>query len=81
MSVLPKHSVSVAGAVVDDQDRVLVIRRADNGHWQPPGGVLELDETFEDGIRREVVEETGVTVAVQELSGVYKNLARGVILR
>jgi len=41
----PKHSVSVAGIVIDDQDRVLVIRRRDNNHWEPPGGVLELHET------------------------------------
>jgi len=44
MTDTPEHSVSVAGVVVDDQDRVLVIRRRDNGHWEPPGGVLELDE-------------------------------------
>ena len=41
---MPKHSVSVAGIVVDDHGRVLVIRRDDNGRWEPPGGVLELDE-------------------------------------
>ena len=41
-----------------DDGRVLVIRRRDNGRWEPPGGVLELDETFEAGVRREVHEET-----------------------
>src|ERR1035441_848949 len=40
----PRHSVSVAAVVVDDHDRALLIRRRDNGHWEPPGGVLELDE-------------------------------------
>ena len=61
MAATPKHSVSVAGIVVGDDDRVLVIRRDDNGHWEAPGGVLELDESFEDGVRREVLEETGLT--------------------
>jgi ADP-ribose pyrophosphatase YjhB (NUDIX family) len=75
----PKHSVSVAGIVVDDQDRVLVIQRRDNSHWEPPGGVLELDESPEAGARREVLEETGVNVAVGALSGVYKNMSRGII--
>ncbi|WP_285597199.1 NUDIX hydrolase [Actinomycetospora sp. NBRC 106378] len=75
----PKHSVSVAGIVVDDQDRVLVIQRRDNGHWEPPGGVLELEETPEDGVRREVFEETGIQVSVKSLSGVYKNVSRGVV--
>lgn len=79
MPELPKHSVSVAGVVVDEGERVLVIRRADNGHWEAPGGVLELDEIFEDGVRREVAEETGLTVAVDELSGVYKNTERGIV--
>ena len=75
----PKHSVSVAGIVIDDQDRVLVIRRRDNNHWEPPGGVLELNETFEQGVRREVLEETGVTVTVDRLTGVYKNMNRGIV--
>jgi 8-oxo-dGTP diphosphatase len=73
------HSVSVAGVVVDDHDRVLVIRRRDNGHWEAPGGVLELGESFEQGVMREVAEETGLTVAVERLTGVYKNLARGIV--
>ncbi|MCF3104482.1 NUDIX domain-containing protein [Streptomyces roseoverticillatus] len=75
----PLHSVSVAGAVVREDGRVLAIRRADNGHWEPPGGVLEVAEAPEDGVRREVREETGIEVEVQQLTGVYKNMARGVV--
>ncbi|QFZ23122.1 NUDIX hydrolase [Saccharothrix syringae] len=75
----PRHSVSVAGIVVDESGRVLVIRRRDNGHWEPPGGVLELDETPEEGVRREVLEETGTSVEVTHLTGVYKNMRRGVV--
>ena len=40
----PKHSVSVAAAILDDAGRFLAIRRADNGRWEPPGGILELDD-------------------------------------
>lgn len=79
MAGTPKHSVSVAGIVFDDDDRVLVIRRDDNGHWEAPGGVLELDESFEDGVRREVLEETGLEVSVERLTGVYKNLTHGIV--
>ena len=75
----PKHSVSVAGVVINDLGHVLVVQRRDNGHWEPPGGVLELDETVEDGVRREVLEETGIVVDVGPLTGVYKNMARGVV--
>jgi hypothetical protein len=34
MTDTPKHSVSVAGIVVDDDGRVLVIQRRDNSHWE-----------------------------------------------
>ena len=73
------HSVSVAGIVVNDEDKVLVIRRRDNGHWEPPGGILEIGETFEEGTRREVHEETGIWVRVDRLTGVYKNMSRAIV--
>lgn len=79
MSALPRHSVAVAGIVIDDEGRALLIQRPENGRWEPPGGVLELDETFQDGVRREVREETGLNVAPGPLTGVYKNLARGIV--
>lgn len=79
MADTPKHSVSVAGVVVDDSDRVLLIQRRDNGQWEPPGGVLELAESFEEGVCREVEEETGLSVRVTGLTGVYKNLRRGIV--
>ncbi|MEU9010961.1 NUDIX domain-containing protein [Streptomyces sp. NPDC048479] len=75
----PLHSVSVAGAVVREDGRLLAIRRADNGTWELPGGVLELSESPEAGVSREVLEETGIHVEVDELSGVYKNTTRGIV--
>ena len=75
----PQHSVSVAGIVFDEHARVLLIQRRDNGRWEPPGGVLELDETFEQGVRREVYEETGLHVKVDRLTGIYKNMNRGIV--
>ncbi|MFH8567484.1 NUDIX domain-containing protein [Streptomyces sp. NPDC017993] len=73
------HSVSVAGVVVREDSRVLVIKRADNGAWEAPGGVLELDERPEGGACREVLEETGIKVEAERLTGVYKNMTRGVV--
>ncbi|MGW1046274.1 NUDIX hydrolase [Streptomyces sp. NPDC002547] len=75
----PLHSVSVAGVVVREDGRLLAIRRADNGTWELPGGVLELNETPEAGVAREVLEETGIHVEVDELTGVYKNTSRGIV--
>lgn len=57
----------------------MAIRRADNGTWELPGGVLELQETPQEGVRREVLEETGIEVDVSELTGIYKNMTRGVV--
>ena len=79
MGGTPLHSVSVAGVVVDRRGCVLIIRRRDDGEWQIPGGVLELGESFDDGVRREIIEETGVTVHVERLTGAYKNVRRGVV--
>ncbi|MFL1428371.1 MULTISPECIES: NUDIX hydrolase [unclassified Nocardiopsis] len=75
----PLHSVSVAGAVIREDGRMLAIQRRDNGTWEPPGGVLELDETPENGVVREVLEETGIHVEVEQLTGVYKNMSRGIV--
>jgi 8-oxo-dGTP diphosphatase len=76
---LPRHSVAVAGIVIDDHDRALLVQRPENGRWEPPGGVLELGETFYDGVRREVKEETGLDVEPLKLTGIYKNMTRAVV--
>lgn len=73
------HSVSVAAVVLDDTDRVLAIRRCDNGEWQLPGGVLEPHETIEEGLVREVYEETRLIVALLEITGLYKHVERGIL--
>lgn len=74
-----RHSVSVAAVVTNDDGRVLVVQRRDNGDWQIPGGVLERDESIHAGLIREVSEETGLSVKADRLTGVYKNLRLGVI--
>lgn len=75
----PRHSVSVSGVITDDRGRALLIQRNDNQHWEPPGGVLELSEAIRDGLRREVREETGLDVEPVTLSGIYKNIPRGIL--
>ena len=55
------------GAVVIEDGKVLLIRRGQpplEGRWTLPGGMVELGETLEDALRREVLEETGWTVRV-----------------
>ncbi len=55
--------VGARGVVRDGADRVLLIRRADNGYWSIPGGAMELGESIEDCAIREVWEETGLRAA------------------
>ncbi len=76
----PRYGVSVAATVVDDRGLVLAVRRRGDpyaGRWEMPGGVLEPGETLYEGVIREVLEETGVTVEPGRLTGVYQNMARG----
>jgi 8-oxo-dGTP diphosphatase len=75
----PRHSVAVAGVVIDDHRRFLLMKRRGHGNWEPPGGVLELEETLEQGVMREVLEETGIEVQPERLTGVYKNVEKGII--
>jgi 8-oxo-dGTP diphosphatase len=75
----PRHSVSAGGAVIREDGLILAIKRADNGEWVLPGGIVELDEDPRDTVRREVLEETGVTVETERLTGFYKNMRLGVV--
>lgn len=58
-------------AVRDDRGRLLLVRRCDSGNWELPGGRVELGETATTAAEREVAEESGVTITVTRLAGVY----------
>jgi 8-oxo-dGTP pyrophosphatase MutT (NUDIX family) len=62
---------AVSAIVVDVAGRVLLHRSSDNGRWNTIGGVLEPGEEPAAAAVREVLEETGVTVVVERLVGVY----------
>lgn len=68
------HHVSVAGVVSRPDGTVLLVRRRDNDQWQIPGGILEASEFIQEGLLREIAEETGLRVRPVRLTGVYKNL-------
>ena len=58
-------------AVRDGSGRLLLCRRADTLNWELPGGKVELRESITEAVVREVAEETGVTVRLREVFGVY----------
>jgi mutator protein MutT len=60
------------GAIIeDDEGRILLQRRADGAVWGIPGGIMEIGETFEQCVTREVEEETNLHVSKLELFGLY----------
>ena len=66
----PETPLVGVGAVIVDEGRVLLVRRGTEpllGHWSLPGGMLEVGEPLNDGVIREVREETGLTVEPVEL--------------
>jgi ADP-ribose pyrophosphatase YjhB (NUDIX family) len=76
----PERPVVGVGGVIIDQDRALLIRRGSEplrGQWSIPGGTLELGESLQQGVAREMREETGLDVRVLELIEVFDRIFPG----
>jgi len=65
--------IGCSAAIFDEQGRVLLTRRTDNGQWCLPGGRMESGESAAEACEREVSEETGLSVRVKRLVGVYSH--------
>ncbi|MFZ2190506.1 MAG: NUDIX hydrolase [Candidatus Magasanikiibacteriota bacterium] len=63
--------IGVFAVIVNEQNKILHIRRNDIDIWETPGGRLEPKETPEQAIIREVKEEVGLDIKVEKLSGIY----------
>src|SRR6266702_535822 len=58
-------------ALIFDEGRILLAHRRDIDWWNLPGGGMEVGETVDEALRREVAEETGLEVEIEQLVGVY----------
>jgi mutator protein MutT len=75
----PDRPIVGVGAVIVDGDRVVLVKRAHEplkGHWSLPGGSVEVGETLEQAVVREVREETGLAVRVGPLLEVFDRIHR-----
>lgn len=75
----PRHPIVGVGGVVIRDSSVLLIRRGREplkGEWSIPGGMLELGESLEDGVKREVLEETGLRVRPLEALMVFDRVQK-----
>ena len=66
-----KIILNCAGALIVQDDTVLLQRRSDNGLWGFVGGLLELNETYEEAALREIWEETGLEVRLTAFLGIF----------
>jgi 8-oxo-dGTP diphosphatase len=76
----PDAPIIGVGAVVIDDGKVLLVRRGQEplkGEWSLPGGALELGETLREGVVREVLEETGLTVVPVAIVEVLDRITLG----
>jgi ADP-ribose pyrophosphatase YjhB (NUDIX family) len=72
----PNSLVPACGILaVDETGRILLQRRRDTGQWALPMGKMELGETPSQYAIRETLEETGVTVAITGILGIYSDPA------
>jgi ADP-ribose pyrophosphatase YjhB (NUDIX family) len=73
----PERPIVGVGAVIVQDGRVLLVRRRYEplaGRWSLPGGTLELGETLEAGLAREMREETGLDVEVGPVIEVFDRI-------
>ncbi|HTT62967.1 MAG TPA: NUDIX hydrolase [Bryobacteraceae bacterium] len=75
----PRRPVLGVGALIFHRGRILLVERGKEplkGYWSLPGGVLETGETLEQGIIREVREETGLEVKPLKVLEIFERIMR-----
>ena len=75
----PKRPVLGVGALIFNRDKILLVERGKEplkGYWSLPGGMLETGETLEQGVIREVHEETGLDVKPLKVLEIFERIIR-----
>lgn len=69
----PKHILSAAAIVLNENDELLLIKGPRRG-WEMPGGQVEEGESLQAAAIREVKEETGIDIKIEKFCGVFQNV-------
>jgi 8-oxo-dGTP diphosphatase len=73
----PDQPIIGVGGIVFNEDEVLLVRRGKEpalGEWSLPGGAVEVGETLEEALHRELLEETGIEVEILGLSAFLERI-------
>ncbi|MEC5426084.1 NUDIX hydrolase [Virgibacillus sp. C22-A2] len=73
----PKHIVSAATIVLNDEKEILLIKGPLRG-WEMPGGQVEEGESLKDAAIRETKEETGIDVEIMKFCGIFQNVRKSI---
>ena len=68
-----KIILNCADTLIIKDGRILLQRRTDNGKWGLIGGLLEMNETYQEAVLRETREETGLEIRLESFLGIYHN--------
>lgn len=71
----PTHIVAAGGYVFDKNGNILLVKTLHRG-WDCTGGQIEIGENLEEGVLREIKEESGVDASVRCLCGIYSNVGQ-----
>jgi 8-oxo-dGTP diphosphatase len=75
----PDRPILGVGALIFRGGAILLVERGKEplkGYWSLPGGVVEVGETLEQAIRREVREETGLEVELLDVLEIFERIMR-----
>lgn len=81
--IVYRNPVPVALVLVEHEGKLLLLQRRHPplaNYWAPPAGYVEIDESLEEGAAREVREETGLRVSIDQLLKVHSRAHVGVFL-
>lgn len=73
----PKHIVSAATIVLNENQEILLIKGPRRG-WEMPGGQVEEGESLKEAAIRETMEESGIEVEITRFCGMFQNVERSI---